>query len=57
MLPPEIRCRLIAIERRIGMSSPVGSCHLSWHVLSLSVAQIVNYSVNLQAATGASHDD
>src|SRR6202142_1785335 len=27
---------------------PVGSCHLLWRVLSLSVARIVNYSVNLQ---------
>ena len=27
---------------------PVGSCHLWWHVLPLSVARIVNYSVNLQ---------
>src|SRR5260370_36468301 len=27
---------------------PLGSCHLSWRVLSLSVARIVNYSVNLQ---------
>ena len=26
----------------------VGSCHLSWHVLSLSVARIVNNSDNLQ---------
>jgi hypothetical protein len=27
---------------------PVGFCHLSWRALSLSVARIVNYSVNLQ---------
>ena len=26
----------------------VGSCHLSWHVLPLSVARIVNNSDNLQ---------
>jgi hypothetical protein len=44
---PSVASRQAALA--ISDCHAIGSCHLSWHFLSSSVARIVNYSVNLQS--------
>jgi hypothetical protein len=46
---PDVILSRFARTRCMGLPRvAIGSCHISWHLFSLSVARIVKYSVNLQ---------